>query len=325
MPAPVVLFVYSRPEHTRRTLESLQRNPLAIESDLIVYSDAASTPGTQRAVATVRAYLLTVTGFRSITIRPRSKNYGLARSIIDGVTEVLEQSDRIIVLEDDMVTSPHFLTYMNQALDSYADDNRVASIHGYVYPVNQSLPETFFLPGADCWGWATWRRGWQHFDSNGQYLFDELKRRKLLHAFDFNGTYPYAEMLKDQVKGKNDSWAVRWYASAFLADKLTLYPGRSLVHNIGNDNSGTHCGVTTSFDTRLSETPIKLGDIAVEPSQEGLQAFENFFRQEQFGLQRLISKLPPGRMLNSIKVIGRNWLPRALFLWARKFWRRLQP
>lgn len=317
MPAPVVLFVYSRPEHTRRTLESLQRNPLAIESDLIVYSDAARTPETQRAVDTVRAYLLTVTGFRSITVRPRSKNYGLARSIIEGVTEVLEQSDRIIVLEDDMVTSPHFLGYMNQALERYADDSRVASIHAYVYPVRQPLPEAFFLPGADCWGWATWRRGWQHFNSDGQYLFDELKRRQLLRAFDFNGAYAYSNMLQDQVKGLNDSWAVRWHASTFLAGKLTLYPGRTLVQNIGIDNSGTHCGETTCFDSSLSKTPIDLGDIAVEPSREGLQAFEKFFRRQQSTRQRLLSTVIQKERLKSIREIATDWLPPAILRWAR--------
>lgn len=325
MTAPIILFTYSRLGHTQRTVESLLENPLACSSDLIVYSDAASTPETRPSVEEVRSYLLTIRGFRSITIRHRPKNYGLAKSIIEGVTEVLQHSERVIVLEDDMVTSPHFLTYMNQALDRYADDNRVASIHGYVYPVDQSLPETFFMPGADCWGWATWRRAWKHFNPDGQYLLDELKRRQLLKAFDFNGAYPYTKMINDQIMGKNDSWAVRWYASAFLAGKLTLYPGRSLVHNIGNDDSGTHCGETTRFDTALSETPIVLSNIAVEPSREGLLAFENFFRREQSRLQRLFNKAISGRSLNSIKIITKNWQPRAIFLRARRVWRKESP
>lgn len=286
MTSPIVLFAYSRPDHARRTVESLLHNNLASESDLIIFSDAARTPEKQAAVDEVRTYLKTIIGFRTVTIHHRLHNFGLAKSIIEGVTAVLKQYERVIVLEDDMETSPHFLAYMNESLDRFENDDRVASIHGYVYPVEQCLPEAFFLPGADCWGWATWRRAWTHFNPNGQYLLDELKRRKLISAFDFNGTYPYSKMLEGQIKGSNDSWAVRWYASAFLAGKLTLYPGRSLVHNIGNDSSGTHCGESDAHDAILSATPIDLSHVEVMPSNAGRQAFEDFFRQTQGGLLR---------------------------------------
>jgi hypothetical protein len=288
--APVVLFAYDRLDHLKRTLESLLGNSLAGKSDLIVYADAARTPEKSQRVAAVRAHLATITGFRSVTVRPRAENFGLARSIIEGVAEVLQQSERIIVLEDDMVTSPHFLSYMNEGLARYADDERVASIHAYVYPVDQPLPETFFLPGADCWGWATWRRGWACFNPSGAVLLDELQRRALIRAFDFNGAFPYSRMLEDQIKGKNDSWAVRWYASAFLAGKLTLHPGRSLLHNIGNDDSGTHGGKSDHLDVQLSQTPILLEDIAVEGSQASRYAYECFFRQQASFQRRLLRK-----------------------------------
>jgi putative methyltransferase (TIGR04325 family) len=311
---PIVIFTYCRPYHTRRTVESLLQNPLSSESDLIVYSDASRTPKTQIAVDEVRAYLATITGFRSVTIKQRQENYGLAKSIIHGVTEVLEQSDRVIVLEDDMLTSPHFLTYMNEALERYADNDSVVSIHGYVYPVDQSLPEAFFLPGADCWGWATWRRGWECFNPDGQYLLNELHRRKLIRSFDFNGAYPYSEMLKGQINGKNDSWAIRWYASALLAGKLTLYPGRSLIHNIGNDDSGTHCAASPLWDNVLSETPIDLSNVLVKPSQEGRQAFEKFFRHGRESVrERLMRKAVSIRRIKSIKAFARDWLPPAMF------------
>jgi len=291
MTAPITLFAYSRPDHTQRTVEALQKNLLASESDLIIYSDAARSPAKQAAVDEVRSYLATIAGFRSVTINHRPENYGLAKSIIQGVTEVLRQSDRIIVLEDDLVTSPFFLTYMNEALDRFAEDERVASIHGYVYPVVQHLPEAFFLRGADCWGWATWRRGWADFNSDGQYLLDELKQRKLIPAFNFNGAYSYSEMLEGQIKGTNDSWAVRWHASAFLVGKLTLYPGRSLVHNIGNDNSGTHCSDSALHDIVLSRTPIDLNNIEVEPSEVGRHAFEKFFRKSRGSLFSKLARL----------------------------------
>ncbi len=281
---PITLFTYARPYHTQRTVEALLRNPGVIEHDLIVYSDAARTPDKVQAVATVRDYLQTITGFRSVTIHHRPHNFGLAKSIIEGVTEVLSRYERIIVLEDDLVTSPYFLPYMNEALDRFADDVRVASIHGYLYPVQQALPEAFFLRGTDCWGWATWRRGWTLFNPDGQALLDELKRRNLIKAFDYNGAYSYSQMLKFQIKGTNDSWAIRWYASAFLAGKLTLYPGRSLVNNIGNDSSGTHCGSTSRHDAALSKSPINLTAIEVKHSEIGFLAFERFFRQSKANL-----------------------------------------
>lgn len=286
--APITLFAYARPDHTRLTIVSLLSNAQASDHDLIVFSDAARTPNKGAAVDEVRAYLSTVSGFRSVTIHHRPHNFGLAKSIISGVTQVLTEHECVIVLEDDMVTSPHFLAYMNDALYHFADDERVISIHGHVYPVQQSLPEAFFLPGADCWGWATWRRGWRLFNPDGKALLDELKRRDLVGAFDFNGAYGFSQMLVGQIEGTNDSWAVRWYASAFLAGKLTLYPGRSLVHNIGNDDSGTHCGTDTRYDAELSATPISLNGLEVAASVLGRSTFESFFRKSQ---GNLVSKL----------------------------------
>lgn len=299
--SPIALFVYNRPDHALRSVEALKKNLLAQESDLIIFSDAPKTPEATDAVQKVRDYIRTVIGFNSVSIVEREINFGLAKSIIDGVTKIVEEHGRIVVLEDDMETSPYFLTYMNEALAKYADDDRVVSIHGYVYPVGKSLPEAFFLPGADCWGWATWSRGWSCFNSDGHFLLDELKRRKLIRAFDYNGAYPYSKMLEGQINGTNDSWAVRWYASAFLADKLTLYPGRSLVHNIGNDNSGTHCVESADMNVNLSSTAISLNNLNSVSSQEGREAFEDFFRQGRMSLLgRLVRKARA-----SIRVVSR--------------------
>lgn len=289
--APITLFVYNRPAHTRLTIEALSANVSANKSDLIIYSDAPKSKEQAGSVREVRKYIEGITGFKTVTLIERERNFGLARSIIDGVTAIVKKYGRIIVLEDDMVTSPYFLTYMNEALEKYVHDDRVVSIHGYVYPVGRPLPEVFFLTGADCWGWASWSRGWECFNADGQFLLDQLKRRKLIRSFDFNGTYPFSKMLEGQIEGINDSWAVRWHASAFLAGKLTLYPGRSLVHNIGNDNSGTHCVVSEKLDIKLSSSPINLDDINIESSQKAMQAFEDFFRQRQTGLlQRFARK-----------------------------------
>jgi hypothetical protein len=295
--SPVVLFVYNRLEHTKQTIEALQKNTLAFNTDLIIFSDAARSFDQQDNVCNVRSFLETIDGFLSLTIHYRPFNYGLAKSIIEGVSEVLNNYERIIVLEDDLITSPHFLAFMNAALIKYEYDYRVCCIHGYVYPLKAALPETFFLRGAECWGWATWRHGWRHFNPNGQYLMNELNRRNLIDEFNFNGSYSFSGMLQDQIDGRNDSWAVRWYASAFLADKLTLYPGRSLVNNIGMDDSGTHCGKSNKFESKLSQTPVNLLDISISHSDTIYHLFAIYFNQK------------PSRLLRYIKMCLKIFIP----------------
>lgn len=289
MTAPIAVFTYNRPVHTRKTIEQLQKNELAKQSELFIFSDGPKNSNNVEKVSEVRQYLKTVDGFAQATIIEQAQNLGLANSIINGVTEIVNQYGRVIVLEDDMLTSPYFLIYMNEALEQFANDDRVISIHGYIYPITKPLPEAFFLQGADCWGWATWQRGWKCFNGDGKFLLEELKRRNLVNDFDFNGSYPYSKMLEDQINGKNDSWAIRWHASAFLAGKLTLYPGRSLIHNIGQDNSGTHSGESANFDSQLSKTPINIDNITVEPSHQGKLAFEGFFKQGSTTLLKRIA------------------------------------
>lgn len=297
--SPICLFVYDRLSHVKRTIKSLLENRLSASSDLIIFSDSAKSSNNRLEVDEVRAYLRTIKGFKSIKIYYRPYNFGLAKSIIDGVTEILNTHDRVIVLEDDLLTSKYFLEYMNSALDRFVGNDRVISIHGYVYPTKTLLPEAFFLPGADCWGWATWRRGWDIFNADANYLLDQLKSRKLENDFDFDGAFPFTKMLRDNVRGKNNSWAIRWHASAFLANKFTLHPGRSLVQNIGNDGSGTHCGGTSNFDVHLSSTPIDLNLVGkIEVSRVGIDAFKTFylntraspFRNFCHSIQRLIKR-----------------------------------
>ena len=168
--SPIVLFVYNRPWHTRQAIKALQNNELADRSDLFIYSDGPKGEQTDKAVQKVREYIYTINGFKTVTIRERKENMGLAGSIIDGVTAIVKEYGRVVVLEDDLVTSPFFLRYMNDALKLYEHDERIISIAGYIYPLSVKLPTTFFLRGADCWGWATWKRGWNHFEKDGQTL-----------------------------------------------------------------------------------------------------------------------------------------------------------
>ncbi len=275
--APIALFVYNRPEHVRRTLDALAANELASESDLIVFSDGPKNADDMEAVSAVRRTVGDASGFASVRVIESPVNKGLAASIISGVSKVLEDCRRIIVVEDDLLTSPYFLKFMNKALDFYEDEVKVCSIHGYTPPVDAELPETFFIRGADCWGWATWKRAWDLFESDGRKLLDALDQESLSDAFDFDGAYPFRKMLEDQMAGRNDSWAIRWYASVFLAGGLTLYPGKSLVANIGLDASGAHGDDTLLCDVELSDRPIRIGECAVAEDVAAREALRGFY------------------------------------------------
>jgi len=279
--APIALFVYNRPEHTRRTVEALQRNEGAAESDLFVFADAAQTPEVAASVKKVRNYAGSIEGFRSVRTITRERNFGLANSIVDGVTQICGEYGRVIVLEDDLVTSPHFLRFMNRALETYADDDRVGSVHGYWYPVDAPMPDSFFLRIASSWGWGTWSRAWRLFERDGARLLSELRRRGLTGAFDLDGATPYTRMLEEQIAGKNDSWAIRWDASLFLAGKMSLYPGASLVSNIGFDGSGRHSPVSTAYDHELASTPVSVERLEPVECVEALAALVRYYRAKR--------------------------------------------
>lgn len=276
--APIVVFAYARVDHLQRMIESLKANPQAADCHLHVYCDGPRSPAAVDATQAVRAFVDGLQGFASVTRTYRDSNFGLARSIVSGVTSVLEHHDSVIVLEDDLLLSPHFLAYMNDALAMYRDDTQVASIHGYCYPVQEPVPETFFMKGADCWGWGTWARAWKHFEPDGRVLLRQLEQRRLCASFDLDRSYPFTRMLRDQIRGRNDSWAIRWHASCYLQGMLTLYPGRSLVENLGMDNSGTHCAQTDVYAGPTLARPVRLERIALEESDVGRRAFVRFFR-----------------------------------------------
>lgn len=275
--APVIVFVYNRPDHFRRTIDALRRNPEASQTDLIVYSDGPKNKDDKKLVTAVRSIASEIKGFKTVDIKERAENIGLANSIIAGVSEQLKMNNSVIVLEDDMVTSLNFLKFMNNNLKLYENENSVASIHAYCYPI-ANLPDVFFIQGADCWGWATWRRAWDGFEPDGSKLLAELIRRKLKFQFNLMGSYNYIGMLKRQIAGVNDSWAIRWHASMFLLNKLTLYPGKSLIQNIGNDGSGTHFVQNdTSFNTLLKDNEVLVTKIPIRVSKKATMSFVRFF------------------------------------------------
>ncbi len=242
--APIVLFTYARPEHTRRTIEALQKNTLASDSELYIYSDSAKNEKSAVAVAEVRSYLRTVTGFGRIEIIERERNWGLADSIVNGVTTLVERHGKVIVLEDDIVTSPHFLTYMNAALTLYADMPQVMHVSGYFFPLTDTeaatLPPTFFYNQTSCWGWGTWGRAWKHYRSDAATLLGDIQTAGRLREFDMDGQFRFSSTLRANAEGRQKTWAVKWHASVFLKGGLCLHPCFSLTQNIGHDGSGTH-------------------------------------------------------------------------------------
>ena len=277
--APILLFTYNRPWHTQQVLDSLQKNELSEESELFIFSDGAKDYEDETPVDKTRKVLTQTKGFKKITIIERPVNYGLAANIINGVTSIIEEYGRVIVLEDDLITAPTFLTFMNNALTLYEEVDEVAHIHAFSY-AGLNLPDTFLIKWVGSTGWATWSDSWSLFRPNGTKLLAEIKEKKLCKTFDFNGTYPYTRMLRRQVEGKNNSWAIRWNASLFLNNKLSLNAGKSLIHNIGFDGSGENSGSQNFYNMGLFDGKLDLtmpNDIV--ENKEARKQFEAFYKR----------------------------------------------
>ena len=279
--APIALFVYNRPKLTSETLFHLSRNELAAESILYVFSDGpkkgASEEDIQK-IMEVRRLVKETSWSKELHIYEKEENAGLAKSIISGVNHVISKHGKVIVLEDDLITSSHFLKFMNTGIEQYSKFNEVASIHGFIYPFKQDLDEPFFLKGADCLGWATWASAWENFEPDGRKLAHLLFSRNLYHEFDLGGEMNFSGMLMDQILGKNNSWAIRWHASAFLANKLTLYSNHSLIHHIGTGEDATHSSHSDALSKPIVEKEIRLPAVKIEESLEGNKALREFFR-----------------------------------------------
>ena len=257
--APVVLFTYNRLEHTKKTVEALQQNVLAADTKLFIYSDAPKNEGAKDSVAAVREYLRSVTGFKKIEIIEREENWGLARNIIDGVTKIVNEYGRIIVLEDDIVTSRYFLQYMNDALRIYESEPQVMAVSSYCWAKEKTnLPETFFLDWFNCWGWATWKDAWSKFERNPKNLIKYHNMKKDKH-FNMNGTENMWAQVEQNVSGKIYTWAIFFYSSIYINKGLVLFSNEDLSLNIGMDDSGEHCGNDELgiYKTVLKSVPVK--------------------------------------------------------------------
>jgi hypothetical protein len=280
-PAPIALFAYRRPRHLERVIDALRSNPEAEDTDFYIFCDGAKNASESEDVKEVRRIISRFGDRANRTVILRERNYGLAENITQGVSHVLKQSPSVIVVEDDIEVSPFFLRFMNEALAHYSSEARVGSISGYCYPVAWKGPETYFIRGADCWGWATWHDRWRFYNPDGKELLRELRDRNLLADFDLGGT-EFTKMLEDQIAGKNDSWAIRWYASCFLKDLLILYPCEALAHNIGLDDSGTHCASRDEvLSISLTSRPITVGGIQIKESGSARRALRELLVTKQ--------------------------------------------
>lgn len=239
--APVILFVYNRPWHTEQTLNALALNNLADKSVLYIYCDGPKKDASEEDLKKINEISQLVKSkqwCKEVVVIQRDDNLGLAKNVIDGITTVINKYGRIIVLEDDLITSPQFLTYCNEGLEIYKNASNVYSINGYQFPIDFNISDTFLCPLAtSSWGWATWKEKWDCFQHDIEYKDLIQNHNFLMNRFNF-ANYDFASMINNPK-----SWAIKWYYSVFIKNGLGLFVTKSLVINIGLDGSGENCGI----------------------------------------------------------------------------------
>lgn len=282
--APIALFVYNRPEHTRRTLNYLQKNLLADESRLFIFSDAAKTDDDKAKIEQVRQLVKEVTGFKSVKVIARKENLGLANSIISGVTQLVNEYGKVIVFEDDLLSSVYTLQYFNEALTHYANEERVMHVGAYMYNLeDKKLPQAFFYRAATSWGWATWARAWKDFEPDIDALINQFDKKKI-EQFSIDGSMNFWKQMEGFKAGKNNSWAIRWYASIFLKGGLTLNPSTSLVHNIGHDGSGVHSNSEKTYHVQIAKKAVKQFPAEIKEDSQAYHAIKHFLKNRKGNL-----------------------------------------
>lgn len=267
--SPIALFVYKKLEQLQLAVSALQNNKLAKKSDLYIFSDAPKTNLDKEAVDTVRNYIKSIKGFKSIKIQEAENNMGLAKSIINGVTLLLNDYDYVIVLEDDLICSDNFLEYMNQALHFYEKNPKVFSIAGYTPPIDVPKDygyDTYFTLRASSWGWATWKDRWMDVDWMVSDYQTFKNNRRAKRQFNKMGS-DMSGMLHKQMQGKLDSWAIRWCYHQFRQNLYTAFPTLSKIQNVGFVKGATHTKTNSAeerFNTPLDYTEKKSFSFAPE-------------------------------------------------------------
>lgn len=283
--APIIIFVYNRPQHTRKMLEALENATLASHSNIYIFSDGAKDAENIDLVNQVRAIIREPRNFNNINITERSKNIGLANNVISGVQSVIKNYGKAIVLEDDLIISKYGLEYFNDALTVYQYDEKVMGISGYMYPIkdNSAIEESFFFRVANSWGWATWDRAWQCFEpdisiSTKDFNKDDIKR------FSIDNSENFWKQVKQYKAGRINSWAIRWYLSVFNKNGLILYPRESMIQNIGTDGSGTHSDIDIVYHVDLANKPISIFPKEIEEHKIAYEEIRSFYRKRKGSL-----------------------------------------
>jgi len=290
--APIVLFVYNRLWHTRQTIEALQKNELADKSELFIYSDAPNSKAIEFDVEMVRKYIKSIDGFKKVTIIKRENNFGLAKNITDGVSDIVKRYKKVIVLEDDLVTSRYFLKFMNNALEFYENEKKVWHVSGWNYPVDKDgLDDVFLWRFMNCWGWATWVDRWNYFEKDIEKTIKEFKKEDI-KRFNLDNSEDFFKQVILNKEKKIDTWAVFWYVSIFKKDGLCLNPLESFVENIGHDGSGVHCLKNEDYRVGLSQKDIINLRVKIEENSLALEKIKFFFKsKKRTFFTRVINKL----------------------------------
>ena len=250
--APICLFTYNRLEETKLTIEALQNNFLASDSKLFIFSDGPKNENSRSKVQAIRNYIHSIKGFKNVHVFESKTNKGLATSIIEGVTTIINEYDRVIVLEDDLITTPNFLNFMNQALEFYDSDKKIQSINGFSLDLESTKryeKDVFFMNRTYSWGWATWRNKWDLCEFDEKYIRDSLNSNDIKEFKKYFGEDIF-RMLLSSLNGVNDSWYVRWVYSHFINSHFSVYPVESKVFNIGYGTDATHCTTIDVLKTR---------------------------------------------------------------------------
>lgn len=295
--APIILFVYNRPDLTQQTLESLSRNAESAQSRLFVFSDGAkpnATDAQKKKIQAVRAVINNRNWCAETTLIAAESNKGLANSVIAGVSQVIKEFGKAIIVEDDVLLSPYFLKFMNEALTYYENDDKVASIGGWnYYCPPEKIGNNFFLRHPDTIAWATWGRAWQLFNPDTDYLIDAIEQRKLGKYLNMNNSLNLVKMLHKQKAGKVDSWAVRWTASLVLLGKLSLYPQFPLTRHEGFAE-GTHFSAHQQSEEKplaLAQHPLSIKPILVEENPLAVRFFIEHHQKSNSIWQRGLATL----------------------------------
>lgn len=287
--APIILFVYNRPEHTKRTVEALLKNELASESVLYVFADGVKRNASveqKNKIRLVRDYIHDISGFKKVFIEEAEQNRGLANSVISGVTKVIDEYGRVIVLEDDIITHPFFLRFMNDCLNVYSSRNDVFMIGGF--SLNIKFPwwyrKDIYATYRSCsWGWATWKDRWICADWNVSDYVSFSNDLQRISKFNRGGDDMYP-MLNAQMNGKIDSWAIRWDYCMSSYNAICIRPVKTLCTNYGMDGSGVHCGFEEKrMNNEMYKKDIYLFSLekTITPSKIISRRFKNFFVEKQ--------------------------------------------